>query len=116
MPVFTQGNPANQTFGVSSTSTQIFFTSGTHTDFYGNSFTPAASFAAQVYQITVVNVGTTKCFVMGGTATTNGVPLNPGDQMTVISTPTTPISALNAITTSGTTICETGLVSMQSVA
>lgn len=115
MANFTQGLPANQVMGVSSTSTQIFFTSGTHTDYFGTSFTPAASFAAQVYQITVTNVGAVKCFVMGGTATANGVPLNPGDQLTLISTPATPVSALSAITSSGKTITETALVSMESV-
>jgi len=115
MPIFTQGVPANQVIGVSSTSTQIFFSTGTIHDFFGKTTSVSASFAANAYQVTVTNVGTTKCFVMGGTATTNGVPLNPGDQLTLVSTPATPISALNAITTSGTTICETGLVSMQSV-
>jgi hypothetical protein len=117
MAIFTQGSAANQIFSTSSTSNQIFYSTGTtRANIYGTSTTVAASFAANAYAVTVVNTGATKCFVMGSTATANGVPLNPGDQLTLISTPATPISALYAITASGTTITEAALVSMQSVA
>lgn len=116
MPSFVGDNPMLQVFSVTNSSKQIFFPSGSYTDIYGNAVTVPAAFAANATQVTVTNVGTVTAFIMGATAaTTNGVPLAPGSQLTLVSTPANPVPALRAITASGTTILEAALVSVQSV-
>lgn len=115
MPSFVGDNPQLQVFSVTTSSKQIFFSTGTYTDIYGNSVTVPAAFAANATQVTVTNVGTVTVFIMTGTATTAGVSLAPGAQLTIVSTPTAPITALRGITSSGTTTVETALVSVQSV-
>jgi hypothetical protein len=115
MPSFANDNPALQVFSVTTASKQIFFSTGTYTDIYGNSVTVPAAFAANAVAITVTNVGTVTVDIMGGTATTNGIPLAPGAQLTWVSTPANPITTLHGITASGTTTVEVALVSAQSV-
>lgn len=116
MPSFVGDNPQLQVFSVTNSSKQIFFPSGTYTDIYGNSVTVPSAFAANATQVTVTNVGTVTAYVMGASAaTTNGVPLAPGAQLTLVATPTNTVPALRAITASGTTTIETALVSVQSV-